>query len=72
MKLPREMTKRQQEIYDVIVVYTREHGVSPSYRDVAATIGVSTSVIHKQIDYISRKGYIQKEPYEKRSFRITE
>ena len=65
------LTPRQQQIVDFIETYREEHGRSPSYREIAAHLGVaSTNTVYCHVLCIERKGRIKREPYEYRNLNV--
>ena len=62
-----ELTERQKEIYLFIVDYQREHGYSPSIRDIGKGVYLSHPAVVRYIDILVRKGYITYTPKVARS-----
>ncbi|MEK5207465.1 LexA family protein [Psychrobacillus sp. FSL H8-0510] len=53
------MGNRQTEIYEYIKYYLAEHSYSPTIREIAYAVGLtSTSTVHGHLDRLRRKGYI--------------
>jgi len=53
------MTERQKDIYDGIVEYQKEHGFSPTVRELCRICGLaSTSSVHSHLKALEDKGYI--------------
>jgi len=64
----RPLTPRQQQVVEFIVAYSKERGRAPSYREIAAHLGVaSVHTVHCHVTSIERKGRIRREPYEARN-----
>lgn len=57
----------QQEVYDVIKAYYEEHGVSPTYAEIAEA--VDKTGVGAQVLAIAKKGWIELDP-EKSSRKI--
>lgn len=54
-----KLTKKQKQILDVIVEYVKDKGYAPSYREIADTIGVSsTATVHEHVKNLEAKGYL--------------
>lgn len=54
-----KLTKKQKQILDAIVEYVHDNGYAPSYREIANTIGVSsTATVHEHVKNLETKGYL--------------
>ena len=54
-----ELTSKQKELLDAIQEHAQEHGVMPSYRELASTLGASSpATIHKHVSLLEKKGYV--------------
>lgn len=63
-----KITKKQQAVLDFLQDYTEENGVSPSYREIMAGLGLSSvSAVAEHIDNLVAKGVLLKNPGEARS-----
>jgi len=61
------LTKRQKEILDFITAYRFEHGYSPSYMEIAESLGVSSpATIHEHVQGLKEKGYLKETDNGKR------
>ena len=57
----KELTKRQQQIYDFLKDRT-QCGVPPSVREICAATGLkSTSTVHMHLKVLEREGYISRD-----------
>lgn len=66
-----KITKKQQAVLDFLQDYTEEKGVSPSYREIMAGLGLtSVSAVAEHIDNLVAKGALVKKPGEARSLEI--
>ena len=66
-----KITKKQQAVLDFLQDYTEEKGVSPSYREIMAGLGLtSVSAVAEHIDNLVAKGVLVKKPGEARSLEI--
>jgi len=67
------LTKRQREIYDSIKEYIKEHGYSPSLKELAETCGsMSTAGVFNHINALIKKGVVKKTPYGRRALELIE
>lgn len=58
MSLP-PLTKKQKEVLDFIEGFIHDHGYTPSYREIAKGLGLSSpSTIHQHIQALCEKGVI--------------
>lgn len=61
MKNRRALTGRQKQVLGCIIDYQREHGFSPSIRDLCEMTGLrSSSSIHFHLKALEEKGYIER------------
>ncbi|HHX03722.1 MAG TPA: transcriptional repressor LexA [Tissierellia bacterium] len=68
----KKLTTRQQAVYGFIEDFIREHGYSPSIRDICAGLNIrSTSTIHTHIANLEDKGYLRKKDNTNRSLVLT-
>lgn len=66
-----KLTKKQSEILRFIGDFIRENEYAPSYREVAAHLGLSsTATVHEHIKNLERKGFLKSEPEAPRSMEI--
>ena len=57
----RTLTDRQKNLLKCIVKYQREHGFSPSVRDLCEMTGVrSTSTVHAQLKALEENWYLER------------
>lgn len=57
-----EITFRQQEIYDFLVGYNKEKGFFPSIREICQAFNLtSTRGVHRHLEALEEKGYLQRE-----------
>lgn len=69
-----DLSPRQREILDFIQSAIHQRGVSPSYREVGAALGIqSTNAVSDHIKALMRKGYLERvgNPGQPRSLRLT-
>jgi SOS-response transcriptional repressor LexA len=64
-------TKSQQLLLDFIEAFTDENNYSPSYREIAAALGLSSvASVAQHIDNCVEAGYLIKVPHAARSLRV--
>lgn len=57
------MNEKEKEVYEMIVSYRKEHGYSPTIREMAKALGVrSTSTMHERVERMVFKGFLTKGP----------
>lgn len=67
------MTRRQRQVVDFIKAYWEEHKYAPSYREIAAGLGIrSTSGVNRIILCLEERGVISFLPGKARSVSVTE
>lgn len=65
------MTKRQQEIVNIIIDYIEREGISPTVREIGTLAGLkSSSTAHNHIKALEKEGYIQMIKASPRSMKI--
>lgn len=71
--MDRELTQRQQQIYDYIVGYTIEHMYPPTIREISRHTGLrSTASVYTALGAIEAKGYITCERDTPRGIKLNE
>lgn len=66
-----KLTKRQRQILDFLGDFEGANGYAPSYREIAAHIGIaSPSTIHEHIKGLEEKGFIKSGHNEARSIEL--
>lgn len=66
-----KLTKKQSLIIEFIGEFTNRQGVSPSYREIATALGLSSvSAVAEHIDNLVKKGALKKVPGAARSLEI--
>lgn len=64
------LTDKEKTIYEYILETIRREGYSPSVRDIRVALDIkSTSTVHKYLQSLESKGYIQKEQGKSRTLR---
>ena len=69
--LKQTLTRKQEESYQCILNYTKEHGYLPTVREFGKLIGVrSTSSAFSRIKQLEQNGYIRRLPASPRAIEI--
>lgn len=69
----RELTHKQQEIYDYIVQFTQDKGYPPSVREIGQALGLkSPSTVHFHIKGLENAGVLTKAAGKTRAMTLTE
>jgi len=64
-------TRKQKELLDFIDSFTDDHDVSPTYREIADALGLSSvASVAQRIDNCVEAGFLEKHPREARSLRV--
>ncbi|MCQ2101008.1 MAG: HTH domain-containing protein [Fibrobacter sp.] len=66
------LTERQAKIMQYIRAFKKRAGVAPSYREIAAYMGITVSGVRKHLELIEKKGQIEVTPYRARGIEIKE
>jgi repressor LexA len=67
----RELTKRQQEIFDFVKRYAGEHGYPPTVRDIGKAIGLtSSSTVHAHLSNLEKLGVLRRDPTKPRAIEV--
>ena len=65
------LTKRQAALLRFIRSYTKEHGFSPSYDDMANGLGLnSKSPIHAMVIRLEQRGHIRRLAHRARAIEV--
>jgi repressor LexA len=66
------LTKRQKDVIEVITSFVQEHGYSPSFEELASTLGLaSLATVHKHILALESKHYLKRSYNQSRSIEVT-
>lgn len=72
MKKQLPLTKKQSEVLSFIKVFIQDNEYSPSYREIAKALGLSSvATVAEYINVLSQKGYLNKENSSARSLQLT-
>lgn len=62
------LTKRQKQVFDFIMSYTKRHGVAPLFTEIQKRMKLrSLSTIHQHISALEQKGYLERQKRRARS-----
>src|SRR5919107_4609595 len=71
MDIARELTKRQQEIFEFIKEYSARHGYPPTVRDIGKAVGLaSSSTVHAHLANLERLGLLRRDPTKPRAIEL--
>ena len=65
MDIGKDLTKRQQEIFDFIKKYSARYGYPPTVRDIGKAVGLaSSSTVHAHLANLEKVGLLRRDPIE--------
>src|SRR6185436_19164467 len=68
MDIGKDLTKRQQEIFDFIKKYSARHGYPPTVRDIGKAVGLaSSSTVHVHLANLEKVGLLRRDPSKPRA-----
>ena len=71
MDIGKELTKRQQEIYDFIGKYSAKYGYPPTVRDIGKAVGLaSSSTVHAHLANLEKIGLLRRDPTKPRAIEL--
>ena len=71
MDIGKDLTKRQQEIFDFIRRYSDKHGYPPTVRDIGRAIGLtSSSTVHAHLANLEKIGLLRRDPTKPRAIEV--
>ena len=71
MDIGKELTKRQQEIYDFIRKYSAKYGYPPTVRDIGKAVGLaSSSTVHAHLANLEKAGLLRRDPTKPRAIEV--
>lgn len=69
--MAKQLSKRQQAIYDFICTYTKEHTYPPSVREIGNAVGLaSPSTVHTHLKVLEQRGYITRNSNKPRTIEV--
>ena len=64
------ITKKQKEVLDYVISYTREHGYSPTQKEIKEHFGFkSFGSVQRYIKYLTNDGYLKTDWNARRGFK---
>ena len=67
------LTRRQKEVMDFLTGFIGEHGYSPSYEEIASSLGLaSLATVHKHVQALESKQYLRRSYNHSRSLEVGE
>ncbi len=71
MDIAKDLTKRQQEIFDYIKRYSAEVGYPPTVRDIGKAVGLaSSSTVHAHLANLEKRGLLRRDPTKPRAIEL--
>jgi len=71
MDIGKELTKRQQEIFDFIKSYSAKYGYPPTVRDIGKAVGLaSSSTVHAHLANLEKAGLLRRDPSKPRALEL--
>jgi len=71
MDIGKELTKRQQEIFDFIKSYSANYGYPPTVRDIGKAVGLaSSSTVHAHLANLEKAGLLRRDPSKPRALEM--
>jgi len=71
MELAKDLTKRQQEIFEFIKKYSSRHGYPPTVRDIGKAVGLaSSSTVHAHLANLEKVGLLRRDPSKPRAIEL--
>ncbi len=67
----KKLANPQQQIYEYIISYSREHAYPPSIREICKAVGLnSTATVYVHLKNLEQKGLIVRDPTKQRSIQV--
>jgi repressor LexA len=71
MDIGKDLTKRQQEIFDFIKRYSAKYGYPPTVRDIGKAVGLaSSSTVHAHLANLEKAGLLRRDPTKPRAIEM--
>ena len=71
MDIGKDLTKRQQEIFDFIKKYSAKYGYPPTVRDSGKAVGLaSSSTVHAHLANLEKIGLLRRDPSKPRALEL--
>src|ERR687894_268215 len=71
MDIGKDLTKRQQEIFEFIKKYSAKYGYPPTVRDIGKAVGLaSSSTVHAHLANLEKVGLLRRDPTKPRAIEL--
>jgi len=71
METSKDLTKRQQEIFDFIKRHSARYGYPPTVRDIGKAVGLtSSSTVHAHLANLEKVGLLRRDPSKPRAIEL--
>src|SRR3712207_6584191 len=71
MDIGKDLTKRQQEIFDYIKKFSAGNGYPPTVRDIGKAVGLaSPSTVHAHLANLEKVGLLRRDPSKPRAIEL--
>jgi repressor LexA len=71
MDIGKDLTKRQQEIFEFIKKYSARTGYPPTVRDIGKAVGLaSSSTVHAHLSNLEKLGLLRRDPSKPRAIEL--
>ncbi len=71
MDIGKDLTKRQQEIFEFIKRYSAKYGYPPTVRDIGKAVGLaSSSTVHAHLANLEKVGLLRRDPSKPRAIEM--
>src|SRR4051794_8504873 len=71
MDIGKDLTRRQQEIFEFIKKYSAKHGYPPTVRDIGKAVGLaSSSTVHAHLANLEKVGLLRRDPSKPRAIEM--
>ena len=71
MEIGKDLTKRQQEIFEFIKKYSAKYGYPPTVRDIGKAVGLaSSSTVHAHLANLEKLGLVRRDPSKPRAIEL--
>ena len=68
-----QLTRRQQEILEVVQAHIEEHGYPPTVREIGDAVGLtSSSTVHAHLQALESRGALRRDPAKPRAIDLAE
>ena len=64
------ITPKRTATLEFIRTFVAEHGYSPTFREIAAKLGIHNNAVFQQVSRLKRDGYVTFDPGKARTIRV--